>query len=261
MDRARLQRIRNFQSPDWYAALVIRPISIVVMLVIADWRWITPNRLTTLANLTKLGAAWCLLDRSLWVWAIVLMQLGCLLDHLDGTMARYRRAFTKLGSYYDKVSDMVTWALLMAAAGWYVYGDTGEAHYLLLGLAAAVGMDVCGYTKWLAVAETERVRWLEARPDPAAAVAQRTAPIVIPPPPVRTRRDWIKWFFARLARVWVFDEMDLWFWISLALILDRLDWCMWLLGVSQAANMLVMIAIRARQMAAADRRIAELERG
>jgi len=247
VDRDRLQRIRNFQSKDWYAALFVRPLSILIMLVIADWKVVTPNRLTTLANLTKLGAAWCLLDRSLWVWSIVLMQAGCLLDHLDGTVARYRRMFTKLGSYYDKASDMVTWALTMAAAGWYVYVDTGEAYYLLLALAAAVGMDVCGYTKWLSVAETERVRWLEARPDPAGTVARRTAPIVIAPPPVRTRRDWVVWFFARLARVPVFDEIDLWFWISLAI------------GVSQAANMIVMMVIRAREMAKADARIRELE--
>jgi phosphatidylglycerophosphate synthase len=260
MDRARLQRIRNFQSQDWYAALVVRPFTILVMLVIADWKFVTPNRVTTLANASKLGAAWCILDERLWVATIVLLQLGCLLDHLDGTIARYRGTFTKVGSFYDKVSDIVTWGVLMGAAGWRVYQDTGEPRYLVLGLASVVGMDVCGYTKWLSVAETERVRWLEARRDPAASVARYAAPIVIKPPPERTLRDWVKWFFLRLARVLVFDEMDLWFWMSLSLVIGHLDWCMWLLGISQVANMVVMTFRRAREMARADRRIAELER-
>src|SRR5512134_1839915 len=109
MNRERLQRIRNFQSEDWYPALVIRPLTIGIMLVIADWKFLTPNRVTTIANIFKLGAAWAILDRSLWIWAAVLLQLGLIFDHLDGTIARYRRAFTKLGSFYDKVSDMVTW--------------------------------------------------------------------------------------------------------------------------------------------------------
>ena len=33
MDRERLNRIRNFQSEDWYPALVMRPLTILVMLI------------------------------------------------------------------------------------------------------------------------------------------------------------------------------------------------------------------------------------
>src|SRR5688572_26198966 len=110
MDRERLQRIRNFQSQDWYPALFIRPLSIGIMLVIADWKFLTPNRLTTLANVCKLAAAWFVFDgqsTSELVAAVVLLQLGLIFDHLDGTMARYRRTFTKIGSFYDKVSDLI----------------------------------------------------------------------------------------------------------------------------------------------------------
>ena len=259
MDHERLQRIRNFQSQDFYPALVIRPITIAVMLVIADWKFLTPNRLTTVANLFKLGGAWLILQPSHWLWAVVLLHLGLLFDHLDGTLARYRRAFTKLGSFYDKVSDMVLWGVIMLAAGWQAYAATDRGIFLLLAGGSAIALNVCGYMKWLVHAETERVRWLEARSDPEAAVARQTAPIVIAPPPRRTRREWWLWFWSRLSRVWIFDEMDLWFWLSLALVIERLEWGLWLLFVTQAANLVVMMGKRTLQVIAADARIEELE--
>lgn len=259
MDRARLQRIRNFQSQEWYAALVIRPIAIVVMLVIADWRWLTPNRLTTLGNLCKLAAAALILDPARWGWAALLLQLGVLFDHLDGTVARYRRTFTRLGSFYDKASDLVTWTLIMLATGWQVTVSQGEPYYLVLATGSAMALAVTGYMKWLVQAETERVRWLEARTDPAAAIARQTAPITVAAPPVRTRAQWARWLGTMLSRVWRFEEVDLWFWLGLALLVDRLRWAVWALFVSQTLNLVVMTVIRTREVVRADRRIQELE--
>src|SRR5262249_47264319 len=57
MDRERLKRIRNWQSSEFYSRLVMRPVSILIMLVVADWRWLTPNLVTTFANVAKLTGA------------------------------------------------------------------------------------------------------------------------------------------------------------------------------------------------------------
>lgn len=259
MDRERLDRIRNFQSQEWYAALVIRPLSILVMLVIADWRWLTPNWLTTIGNLCKLGAAGLILLPEHWVWAAVLLQLGVIFDHLDGTVARYRRAFTKLGSFYDKVSDLVTWTLIMLAAGWQVQASTGEVYYLVLAALSAMALATLGYMKWVAVAETERLRWLEAKQDPAGVIAKRTAPIRVAPPPRRTRAEWLRWFFTMVSRVPRFEEVDLWFWLGLALVIGRLDLAIWVLFVSQTLQLLVMTVVRTLEVVRADRKIRELE--
>ncbi len=259
MDRERLQRIRNFQSEDWYPAIVIRPLTILVMLVIADWKFLTPNRLTTLANIAKLGAVYLILDPAMWVWAVVLLQLGILLDHLDGTMARYQKTFSKLGSFYDKVSDVITWWLIMFAVGWQAYRATGEAQYLILTAASAAALNVRSYMKWLAHAEHERIRWLEARADPAAAVARRTIPFVVPRPPMRTRREWWRWFLSRFTRVYQFEEMDLWFWVSLAMLLDRLELGIWLLFITQVAAMSGLVVYRALESVRLDKRLRELE--
>lgn len=259
MNRERLQRIRNFQSEDWYAAIVIRPITILVMLVMADWRFLTPNRLTTLGNLCKVAGAWCILTPAYWIHAVVLLHFGILFDHLDGTVARYRREFTKLGSYYDKVSDMITWALIMLAVGWQAYRMSGDAKYIVFAAASVTALNLRGYMKWLAQAETERIRWLEARPDPVATVAKYTGPIVIKPPPVRTSRDWAIWFVKRWLAIFAFEEMDLWFWLGLGLIIERLDLVLWLMMLTQVGGVAIMVVVRAVWMNRADRRIRELE--
>jgi phosphatidylglycerophosphate synthase len=259
MNRERLQRIRNFQSEDWYPALIIRPLTIGIMLIVADWRVLTPNRVTTVANLCKLAGAWLILDPSRWILAVVLLQLGLLFDHLDGTLARYRRAFTKLGSYYDKVSDMITWGIIVIVVGWQAYRMYGDAMYIVFAAASVIALNLRGYMKWLTHAETERVRWLEAKQDPAATIAKHTAPIIIKPPPERTARDWAIWFAKKLAVVFIFEEMDLWFWLGLALLIDRLDLVLWLMMISQCAGAAAMVIVRAVYMARADRRIRELE--
>lgn len=264
MDQDRLRRIRNFQSEDWYPALIIRPLSIGIMLVIADWKLLTPNRLTTLANLAKLACCWLILradSTAEIVWAVVALNLGLIFDHLDGTMARYRRTFSKLGSFYDKVSDFLTWFLISAALGWRAMTDTGEAYYLLLACSSAYALGAMGYLKWLVTAESERLRWLEARAEPAAAVARHTRPIEIAPPPVRTRAEWIRWFFAIAPRIGKFEETDLYLWVSIGLIIGRLDWTVWLLFGSQVALLAVMLVKRSLAIVRVDRRMREIDAG
>ena len=258
MNRERLQRIRNFQSQDWYPALVIRPLTIGIMLIIADWQFLTPNRLTTIATLVKLAGAWLILDRDHWVLSVVLLQLGIIFDHLDGTMARYRRTFTKLGSYYDKVSDILTWCIIVMVLGWQAYVQSGKAMYILFGAASVIALNIRGYMKWLCTAETERIRWFEAKRDPSL-VDSRTAPIVIKPPPARTARDWAVWVGKRVLMIFAFEEMDLWFWLGLGMLIDRIDLVLWLMMLTQVPLMLVMVVVRAVWMARADRQLRDLE--
>jgi phosphatidylglycerophosphate synthase len=258
MDRERLQRIRNFQSEDFYPALFMRPLTIVVMLVMADWKFLTPNRLTTIANLVKLAGAWAIYDER-WITSIILLNLGILFDHLDGTVARYRRTFTRLGSFYDKVSDMVTWWPITLAIGWVAYRHSGDALYLVLVTSSATAMNVRAYMKWLMVAESERARWLEAKADPASAIAKRTGPIVIKPPPTRTAREWAKWFASRASHIIWFEEMDLWLWLSIGIAIGRLDLVIWLFFITQVGGALVRIGSRLWEAHVLDRKLADLE--
>lgn len=246
MDRKRLERIRNFQSDDWYPALIVRPITIVVMLVIADWKFLTPNRLTTVANVCKLAGAALIVPE--WsdhtVLAVVLLQLGILFDHLDGTMARYRRSFTVFGSFYDKTSDLITWFAITSAIGWRGYHDTGEPLMMVLTQASAACVAIRGYMKWLITSESNKLKWHEAKADVQAALAKNTAAPVIKPPPERTTGDWLRWFGKMSWQFYRFEEMDLFFWVGLGLLVDRVEWLCWLLLLSQIGGLVSMTVIR-----------------
>ncbi|HTE53408.1 MAG TPA: CDP-alcohol phosphatidyltransferase family protein [Kofleriaceae bacterium] len=266
MDRERLRRIRNHQSDDWYAALVMRPLTILVMLVVADWRWLTPNRLTSLGNVCKLAAALLLLPAAArvlgvgataaaWI-AVVLLQLGLLFDHLDGTVARYRRSFSALGSFYDKTGDIVTWFLVMVALGWRGYERHGDAVLIVLALTSAYALAVRGYMKWLVVAESERLRWHLAAGDPGAAIARMTAAPVFEDAPARSAGDWARWLAGMSIQLYRFEEVDLFFWVGLGVLIDRVDLLCWLLAVTQVIGMVGMMARRVREVARLDAALA-----
>ncbi|MBK9030007.1 MAG: CDP-alcohol phosphatidyltransferase family protein [Myxococcales bacterium] len=253
----RLQRVRNWQSSEFYAALVVRPIAIVVMLVIADWRWVTPNRLTALATLAKLGAVATIVTDH-FVWAAALLQLGLLLDHLDGTLARYRGTGSSFGSFFDKVSDLYTWLAITTAIGWVMYERTGRVDLLLMASLSALGQYATGYMKWLTAIEEARLKWRRAKADPAAAVARETKPPAPSLPPERTPKEWARFILSRLSRIVLFEEVDLFFWVGLALVLDRLEWVIWALAVSQGLQVLISTVWRAGHNLAFDRERAAL---
>ncbi len=244
MDWARLRRIRNFQSKDFYPALVIRPLCILVMLVVADWRWLTPNLLTTIATILRLAtAALIAVDPDRYaVAAAVVLQLGVLFDHLDGTMARYRRTTSHFGSYYDKVSDTVTWFSIMAAAGWAGYLERADPIVFLLAGVSAYSLLVMGYVKWLTAYARERRAWAQAS-DPAVLAERSPAPPSYDPPE-RTARDWARWFVRSLLQVWRCEEMDLYLWLGVALVIRRVEWFLWVAAVSQAVGMAMMVVMR-----------------
>ena len=258
MDRERLRRIRNWQSQDWYPAIFLRPVSILIMLVIADWQFLTPNRLTTLANLSKLAATALLIPQvehhvaaalglsplASVILIVVLLHLGAIFDHLDGTMARYRLTFTIFGSFYDKASDIVTWCAMSMALGWRAYQHTGDALTILLIDGSAFALAIRGYMKWAANAEAEKLRWLRAKADPVATVERFTRPPQISTPPERTPAQWVTWFFRSWSKIVLFEEMDLFFWVGLGLLLDRLDLLAWMLFVTQTIGMLAMVVVR-----------------
>lgn len=254
----RLRRIRNYQSTDFYPALVIRPISIAIMWVIADWKPVTPNRLTHLGNLCKIGAAISLFaavgDPAYSWWAIGLLHAGIIADNLDGTLARYRRTWSSFGSFYDKASDLVTWFPIAVGLGWLAYKQDGDPMMLILATTHAYALGALGYMKWVAHAETQRLEWHRAREDPSVVEAQNRPP-KLSEPPERTARQWLWWGLKSFAQIARFEEMDLVFWISIGLIADRLDILLWVLAITQSLGVLLMFAKRGLDVRRTDREL------
>jgi phosphatidylglycerophosphate synthase len=247
MNASRLQRIRNWQSSEFYSRLVMRPLSILVMLVIADWKFLTPNRVTTMATAAKLGGAALLVmaPESHGVLAAVILQLGLLLDHLDGTIARYQGSGSTFGAFYDKVSDAITWLVITTAIGYVAYQQTHDVWMPIAAIASGYALLVLGYMKWIVVAEQKKLEWLEARMQPA--LLRRMLPQEAHEPPSRTPRQWVGWFVSSILRAVMFEEVDLFFWIGVGLVVGRVDLLCWLLAITQGVQLVIMLVKRGLQ--------------
>jgi len=250
-----LRRIRNFQSLDFYPALVLRPLTILIMLVVADWKWLTPNLLTSLCNVAKLVAVGLILmgEPGSLIAAAIVLQVAGVLDNMDGTMARYRGAASPLGSYYDKVSDVITWFPIVVAIGWVAQERSADGMMILLPAVSAYCLTVMGYLKWLVYYERQRLLWLEARSDPSAAVAEQCKREPVSTPPDRSAARWVRWLLWKLVQAARFEEIDLYFWVGLFLILNELEILMWILGITQCLQLAAMVFVRTREIHRIDR--------
>ena len=262
MDRDRLRRIRNNQSTDWYPAVFMRPLCILVMLVIADWKFVTPNLLTHLGNICKLAAAALIFvdDTTYTIIAVALLQAGLLFDHLDGTMARYRKAWSSFGSYYDKVSDAVTWFVIVMSVGWVAYRNSGDAMMLVLAATSAYALLALGYMKWVAAAESNKADWFRAIDAADELVEAHTRPPKLSVPPERSGAEWAKWFAKSMLQIVRFEETDLFFWLGLCLIIGRVEVLLWVMAATQTLGVLIMLVQRGREVNRADQVIAPLRR-
>ena len=219
----RWMRLRNFQSRDFWAMVFARPVSILLLLPVADCRWVTPNRLTLLSVLTKLaGVALIALHHSYvaGIWAAVLVNLGLVFDNMDGTLARYHRSGTFLGYYLDKASDALTMALLLPAMGYRAFLVTQHPLDLFLPAMAACGAFVAGYTKWVADRVVTDIKLKQLCDDRdrlqqwVAAHLEHDRPAEVPR---RGPVDWLRWLGWALLSILFVNEVDIFLWIAIAL--------------------------------------------
>ncbi len=248
MDRERLRRMRNYQNTEFFPALFLRPASILVTMVVGDWAWVTPNRVTLFATLLKFAAAGMfLVDDYCWlVGGAITLLLGAIFDHVDGTLARYRKTPSNLGFFFDTVSDAVTWFTTLAALGWTAYRRDNDALLLVVAGAGAYALMVNGYTRSLL--ETANLR--------AKAKAQAEAPDLFREtggdPPERTQAEWFAWLLRCIAQIWKFQEMDLFFWVTVFVVLDQLPALLWLVAFTQVAALAIRFYLRSTEMARHD---------
>ncbi len=147
--------------------------------------------------------------------AVVLLQLGQVLDSMDGTLARARGQHSALGAFVDRASDALAIGLLCAAVGW----RAGGAAWMAAALGGGFLHLLRGYMHWAArgLAPRDAGERLDgARPDDETP---------------RPLREWL----AGLPRLVLFNEADLYLWISIGALMGRWTELCGLLLVTQAA--------------------------
>ena len=241
----RYRLIRARWNEEWWSIMLGGPLGNLINARLADVAWVTPNRITWVGFLLKLVGGPLLLLRtpSADVLAVVLLQLNVVCDCMDGSLARYRKAASVLGSFLDKITDVLGLLTVMAAVGWRVYLDTGDAGALLVAVLAGTSIVVRGYVYWV-VAHLERERQVEA---PSVGVDARLDCSSL------TLGGRARLMLRSMPRIIAFSESDLFFWIGLGIVLGRLRAATYLIGLATAAWLLIMLAIRGRTVLALER--------
>jgi phosphatidylglycerophosphate synthase len=133
----------------------------LVLSVVADWRFITPNRLTVLSFALTIATGFLIgvsEPRSL-ILAAFILQIAYIIDCMDGQLARYRGVSSELGSLLDKWSDFVKFPVVVAALTLHASSDHNGSTPLILGLAATFLICYQPYLKLVTERESSVRPW------------------------------------------------------------------------------------------------------
>jgi phosphatidylglycerophosphate synthase len=239
----RYRAMRSRWNRDWWSIAFGGPVGNLLTAVIADVRWITPNGITWLSFLCKLAAAPLIVFGGYDVLVVVLFQLHTVLDCMDGTLARYRKKPSVMGAFLDKVTDMIGLLAIMTAFGWRAGVETADARLLAASILIAGALLLRSYVFWV-VAHFEREH--EVQKPTAGDQRKDFSTLTIG----ERFRMYVKWQWTVIE----FAEADLYFWLSLGLLLDELRYTILGLAIAVGAWTVLIIGKRYWTIHQIDRR-------
>jgi len=102
---------------EWWSRVFATPIANFVLSGVADWPFITPNRLTVLSLILTILTAVLIVFGSLENLFIagIILQISYIIDCMDGQLARYRQTASSIGSFVDKLFDYIKFPIVLLA--------------------------------------------------------------------------------------------------------------------------------------------------
>lgn len=137
---------------EWWSRVFAPPVAHIILLGVADWRFVTPNRLTILSFILALISAVLIVssDTLMLVAAGLILQLSYIIDCMDGQLARYRGVASKVGSLLDKWSDFVKFPLIILALSLEASSLNRTTAPLILGILSVFLIGYLPYLKMFA---------------------------------------------------------------------------------------------------------------
>jgi phosphatidylglycerophosphate synthase len=140
-------RERTYKPRDaWWTVLLVDPLASRLVRIVAPYRRITPNILTTIATVLGLGAAACFAQQTRW-WLVagaLLFHVSFVVDCMDGKIARLNGTGSLFGAWFDFVFDRLRVFICALALFGGQYDRTGHIAYLWL-LAVVIFLDLFRY--------------------------------------------------------------------------------------------------------------------
>lgn len=147
-----VQKLTCKKRDAWWTVFLVDPVATRMLIVLARFRFITPNRVTWAALFIGLASAGFFLQgdsRSLLIGAL-LYHLSFILDCIDGKLARLKGNGTVFGGWLDYVFDRIRVLFCALALMGGQFLRTGGELYLLAALAV-VFLDMLRYVDALQI--------------------------------------------------------------------------------------------------------------
>ena len=213
--------MKNRQAKDWWSATFGDPISWTVLGLIGDIKWITPIGITWLSFLCKIIPTGLIIhhERHYIIIGVLLLQVGQVLDSMDGNLARYRNITTLRGGFLDRILDGLGFVFVMSSFSWYTYQNYNESYYLVLGpMAAAFYLVVC-YSYWTTAYEEQKILGELKKVKPGGNVVN-----------LKHISTW-KYILIAQKKILSFRQADFYFWIGFGIILEKSKYIIWILFI------------------------------
>jgi len=240
--KERYLKLKNRQAKDWWTATFGDPFSWWILALIADLKWITPNRITILSFLAKIYPAYLFIngDRTLVLWGVLILQIGQILDSMDGNLARYRGISTLVGSFLDKILDGFGFLIVMTGVSWYAYSNGSPSYSLILGpLSGGFYLVIC-YIYWV-------IAWMEVKNfGQGQQIRPGSNEKSIQHIPV-----W-KYMLNKQAKILSFKQADFYFWIGLFMVINKPLILLWLLSIVLGRRVVSRIIRRSQYLRTLD---------
>jgi len=180
-------------------------------------------------------------DRNLIILAAILLQIGQILDSMDGNLARYRKQTTLRGGFLDRILDGTGFIFVMSSFSWLTYQKVQEPYYLLLGpMAAAFYLVIC-YAYWTTAYQEQKRIGKSKKVNPGS---NAKAIYHIP--------TW-KYILKGQKKLFSIHQADFYFWVGLGLVLRISEYIIWLLFVVLFIRVLNRIKSRYRYLKLLDK--------
>lgn len=147
-----VQKLTCKKRDAWWTVLLVDPVATRMLIGMAKFKFITPNRVTWSALFVGLGSAYFFLkgDTASLVIGAALYHLSFILDCIDGKLARLKGNGTVFGGWLDYVFDRIRVLFCALALMGGQYLSTHNEFYLLAALAV-VFLDMLRYVDALQI--------------------------------------------------------------------------------------------------------------
>lgn len=221
------------RDDEWWSSFVTSPAALLINYAVVDIRWITPNRITAASFVTAIVAATFIGigGTAAFIIAALLIHLSHVLDCMDGQMARYRKATSASGSFFDRATDQLQVSLWFGAVGYAAYQQSGQVLPIFLAFIGVAFYSLRGYGKYVEIQiETSRdPRYLDL-----VDTAESDASAVRDDTDRHRLTEAITWLVREQRKILHFDEGVFIFMLSAALVLDQLTPMLWVFALSQS---------------------------